>query len=79
MLQNILKPNDAIEETARTTPAHSFWGYTWRFILVTLVAVIPALALYLAICFLFSMYGNIAVVHAALGVRVPVAVGNAIP
>lgn len=61
MLQNILKPNAAIEETAHTTPAHSFWGYTWRFILVTLAAVIPALALYLAICFLFSMYGNIAV------------------
>ena len=61
MKLDFLRPNAAIEETARTTPAYSFWGYTWRFILVSLAAVFPAFFAYLAIGFLLSFFGNIAV------------------
>lgn len=53
MLQDVLKPNAAIEETARTTPAYTFWGYTWRDLLVTLAAVIPAMMMYFAVMMLF--------------------------
>ncbi len=61
MLRDILKPNDAIEETARTTPAYSFWGYTWRYLFITLAAVFPAFFAFLAIGFLLVFSGDIAV------------------
>ncbi len=61
MLQNILKPNAAIEETTRTTPAYSFWGYTWRLLFVTLVATVPAFFAFLGIGFVLVFSGNIAI------------------
>ena len=53
MLQDVLKPNAAIEEITRTTPACSFWGYTWRYLLISLASAIPAFCAYLAIGLLF--------------------------